>query len=102
MGNLYRSKHELCFIYKSGTTPHINNIEPVAMLRDAILDVTRRGGIKCLIGCSALIENGALQFPQKEPDWWAEFKKELLSFPGSRYKDQVDALTQCINYAMQQ
>lgn len=55
-----------------------------------------------LIGCSALIENGALQFPQEEPDWWAEFKKELLSFPGSRYKDQVDALTQCINYAMQQ
>lgn len=79
MGSLYRSKHELCFIYKSGTAPHINNIElgahgryrtnvwdyaganafgagkddlklhptvkPVAMLRDAILDVTRRGDI---------------------------------------------------------
>lgn len=55
-----------------------------------------------LMGVSAYIENGALQFPQNEPDWWAEFKKELLSFPGSRYKDQVDALTQCINYAMQQ
>lgn len=55
-----------------------------------------------LIGCSALIENAALQFPQEERPWWAEFKKELLSFPGSRYKDQVDALTQCINYAMQQ
>lgn len=27
MGSLYRSKHELCFIYKSGTAPHINNIE---------------------------------------------------------------------------
>lgn len=55
-----------------------------------------------LVGCSALIENGTLQFPQEEPDWWAEFKKELLSFPSGRYKDQVDALTQCINYAMQQ
>lgn len=55
-----------------------------------------------LMGVSAYIENGTLQFPQEEPDWWTEFKKELLSFPGSRYKDQVDALTQCINYAMQQ
>ena len=55
-----------------------------------------------LMGVSAYIENGTLQFPQEEPDWWAEFKKELLSFPGSRYKDQVDALTQCINYALQQ
>lgn len=27
MGSLYRSKHELIFIYKHGTAPHINNIE---------------------------------------------------------------------------
>lgn len=55
-----------------------------------------------LIGCSALIENGTLKFPQKEAPWWSAFKKELLGFPNSKYKDQVDALTQCINYAMQQ
>lgn len=55
-----------------------------------------------LMGVSALIENGTLQFPQEPAPWWDEFKKELLSFPGSRYKDQVDALTQCINYVMQQ
>lgn len=55
-----------------------------------------------LMGCSALIENGTLQFPKDEKPWWADFKKELLGFPGSKYKDQVDALTQCINYAMQQ
>ena len=54
------------------------------------------------MGCSALIENGTLQFPKDEKPWWADFKKELLGFPGSKYKDQVDALTQCINYAMQQ
>lgn len=53
-----------------------------------------------LIGCSALIENGTLQFPKDEKPWWADFKKELLGFPGTKYKDQVDALTQCINYAM--
>lgn len=55
-----------------------------------------------LIGVSAYIENGTVQFPDFQPPWWDEFKKELLSFPGGRYKDQVDALTQCINYAMQQ
>jgi DNA modification methylase len=27
MGSLYRSKHELAFVCKSGTKPHINNIE---------------------------------------------------------------------------
>lgn len=52
-----------------------------------------------LTGCSALIENGTLQFPQDEKPWWNAFKKELLGFPGTKYKDQVDALTQCINYA---
>lgn len=55
-----------------------------------------------LIGCSALIENGTLQFPQDEKPWWSDFKKELLGFPGTKHKDQVDALTQCINYAMSQ
>jgi len=27
MGSLYRSKHELAFIFKNGTAPHINNVE---------------------------------------------------------------------------
>ena len=27
MGSLYRSKHELVFVFKSGTKPHINNVE---------------------------------------------------------------------------
>lgn len=27
MGSLYRSKHELVFVFKNGTAPHINNVE---------------------------------------------------------------------------
>ena len=27
MGSLYRSKHELVFVFKSGSAPHINNVE---------------------------------------------------------------------------
>lgn len=78
MGSLYRSQHELVFVWKAGTAPHVNNVElgrngryrtnvwgyrgatrtgaraeltlhptvkPVAMLMDAIRDVTRRGDI---------------------------------------------------------
>lgn len=27
MGSMYRSQHELIFVFKNGTTPHINNVE---------------------------------------------------------------------------
>jgi hypothetical protein len=78
MGSLYRSQHELVFVWKAGSEPHVNNVElekngryrtnvwayrgatrtgvhaelslhptvkPVAMLMDAIKDVTRHGDI---------------------------------------------------------
>lgn len=79
MGSLYRSQHELCFIFKNGKESHVNNVhlgmngryrtnvwqyagvnafgrhkadiqmhptvKPVEMLKDAILDVTKRGDI---------------------------------------------------------
>ena len=79
MGSLYRSQHELVFVFKSGTRPHVNNVElgkhgrnrtnvwsypgvnsfggqqsdlslhptvkPTALVRDAILDCSRRGDI---------------------------------------------------------
>jgi DNA modification methylase len=80
MGTFYRSRHELVFVFKNGTGPHINTFElgqhgryrtnvwqyrgvntfrtgrmddlalhptvkPVAMIADAIKDVSRRGGI---------------------------------------------------------
>lgn len=79
MGSLYRSKHELVFVFKHGSASHTNNVElgkngryrtnvwdyaginsfgkeqknlkmhptvkPIEMVRDAILDVTKRGDI---------------------------------------------------------
>jgi DNA modification methylase len=80
MGSLYRSKHELVFVFKNGNGTHINNIElgshgryrtnvwdypgitsmqtgrldelamhptvkPTALVADAILDCSKRGGI---------------------------------------------------------
>ncbi|MBN1325044.1 MAG: phage terminase large subunit [Alphaproteobacteria bacterium] len=55
-----------------------------------------------LIGASVYIQRGDLLFPQSNKnvdEWWPDFKKELLSFPGGKYKDQVDALSQCITFA---
>src|SRR2546423_8053461 len=80
MGSLYRSQHELIFVFKKGSAPHVNNVElgrfgrnrtnvwdypgmntfgkdrgselamhptvkPVALVADAILDCSKRGGI---------------------------------------------------------
>jgi DNA modification methylase len=80
MGSLFRSRHELVFVFKNGAAPHINNVElgkhgrnrtnvwcypgvntmragrleelamhptvkPVALVADAIMDVSHRGDI---------------------------------------------------------
>jgi DNA modification methylase len=73
MGSLYRSQHELIFVFKKGSAPPVNNVgwgrfgrnrtnvwnypdrgtelamhpaaKPVALVADAILDCSKRGGI---------------------------------------------------------
>jgi len=97
MGSLYRSRHELVLVFKSGRAPHVNNVElgrngrdrsnvwdyaganslrgavedatraetlalhptvkPVALLADAILDVTRRDEIvlDCFLGSGSTL-----------------------------------------------
>ncbi len=80
MGSLYRSRHELVFVFRNGAKPHRNNVQlgrfgrnrtnvweyagvntfregrmeelaahptakPVAMVKDALLDVTKRGDV---------------------------------------------------------
>ena len=44
-------------------------------------------------GISAMIEAGQLHLPKEAP-WLVEFKSELLGFPHTRFRDQVDALSQ--------
>lgn len=48
--------------------------------------------------CTAIIERGDLLLPA-EAKWLAEFKSELMSFPRGRHDDQVDALSQMLNWA---
>jgi predicted phage terminase large subunit-like protein len=43
------------------------------------------------------IERGMVLIP-KEADWLPAFKRELLAFPNGRYDDQVDSMTQFLDW----
>ena len=46
---------------------------------------------------SSKIEAGQVFLPERAP-WIDEFRTELLAFPYGRYDDQVDALSQLLNW----
>lgn len=48
-------------------------------------------------GVSSMVESGQLYLPE-EAHWLAAFKKELLAFPNGRHDDQVDALSQLLDW----
>lgn len=50
-----------------------------------------------LIRHSVKFESGRVKLPQ-QAYWLREFKLELTSFPSSRFADQVDAVTQALDY----
>jgi predicted phage terminase large subunit-like protein len=47
---------------------------------------------------SGLIEAGQVHLPERA-SWLAELETELFSFPGSRHDDQVDSISQMLNYS---
>lgn len=49
------------------------------------------------MGCSAMIEAGRVFIPASAP-WLGVFMQEVLTFPNCQYKDQVDSMTQALNY----
>jgi predicted phage terminase large subunit-like protein len=50
-----------------------------------------------MIGYSPLIEQGLIQLPE-EATWLAAFERECIAFPSSRYMDQIDALSQFLEW----
>ena len=44
-----------------------------------------------------LFENGFVHLPREAP-WLADYVRELTSFPGAKYDDQVDSTTQALEY----
>jgi predicted phage terminase large subunit-like protein len=53
------------------------------------------------VGVSAMIEAGQLLLPEAA-HWLADFTAELMAFPNGKHDDQVDALTQLLNWARRQ
>jgi len=43
------------------------------------------------------LEAGQVHLPERAP-WLADLQAELFSFPASRYDDQVDCISQALNY----
>lgn len=50
-----------------------------------------------LAACSAIIEDGRVYLPESA-DWLGIFLSEVTGFPNGRYDDQVDSLSQFLNY----
>jgi predicted phage terminase large subunit-like protein len=65
---------------------------PLPLARKAEQDKETR-----LAAVSSMIEAGSLYLPP-EASWLADFKRELLAFPGGRFDDQVDALSQLLSW----
>ena len=50
-----------------------------------------------LFAQSAVFENGRVWLPTAAP-WLAHYVRELTTFPGTKYNDQVDSTTQALHY----
>lgn len=83
------SGSQLIQTLRDGNEPRVPN--PIARNPEAD-KFTRAAGV------SSMVEAGQLYLPE-EAHWLADFKKELLAFPSSRHDDQVDALSQLLEWA---
>ena len=63
-----------------------------------VVKKAERDKVSRLETTTSLIANGTILFPNNAGPWWPDFKKELLSFPGSIFKDQCDAFSQGVIY----
>ena len=67
------------------------SVLPVIALSSKHDKVTRFAGV------SAMIEAGKVVLPEQAP-WLADFENEILRFPNASHDDQVDALTQYLDW----
>lgn len=59
--------------------------------------IPKTGKLHRFAAVSAMIEAGKLLLPEQAP-WLAEFERELFMFPEGAHDDQVDALTQYLDW----
>lgn len=104
-----------CFFYAHSEDhkPHVILIEDKASGQQLLQDVKRESHLPLIAirpkndkitrfaAVSAMIEAGKLILPQQAP-WLADFEAELFSFPDGNHDDQVDALTQYLDWIRNQ
>lgn len=95
---LYRQfkPHHILVEDKSSGTQLIQEMKEVQMYN---VKAVKPSGDKetRLVRHSVKFENGRVKLP-REAYWLHEFRLELISFPSSRFADQVDATTQALDY----
>ena len=67
------------------------------LFRHAVAIKTMDDKIMRLHAQAALIENGFVFFPTDEP-WLPDFMHELMAFPKRKYDDQVDSMSQALEW----
>jgi predicted phage terminase large subunit-like protein len=77
-----------------------------------LLQILKSRGINCtpckpagskierLSAASLAFERGAVFFPTNNPHWLKPLQHELLGFPNCKHDDQVDSVSQFLNWAM--
>ncbi len=82
------SGNQLVTMMREASAPRV----PLPIARKVEQDKTAR-----VHGMSPIIEQGRMILPKSAP-WLAEFEAELTGFPSVRHDDQVDALSQLLNW----
>lgn len=82
------SGNQLATMLRESQTPGV----PLPILRKVEQDKTAR-----VYGISPMNEQGRMILPAAAP-WLADFESELTAFPSVRHDDQVDALSQILNW----
>jgi predicted phage terminase large subunit-like protein len=83
---------------KASGTQLIQDLQAEGVLRITPYEVpTGTDKLMRLYAQSAEFENGKVLLPRSAP-WLDEYVRELTSFPGSKYDDQVDSTTQALEH----
>lgn len=102
---LKRAATRMAELYK----PHAILIEDKASGQQLLQDLKRETSLPIIASSSAqnkitrfaavsaMIEAGRLSLPKNAP-WLAAFEQEVLQFPHAKHDDQVDALTQYLDF----
>ena len=83
---------------KASGTPILQDLQQQSKI--ALIPVEPKGDkVTRLLGVSAAIEGGRVFLPQHAP-WLVDFEAEIATFPNSAHDDQVDSLSQALNYIL--